>query len=111
MAEQFRCLNCGHIWRLRGSNPEYPQCPQCRKRRVIDNRVFDQTVTDLVRLLRNIGSADPLEIINQAYYHADEATKATIHDPILAGKAVSEMVKEALSRLGLPKPHKRSTLS
>lgn len=104
MAEQLHCLNCGHTWRPRGNNPEHPQCPKCRKRSVINNRVFDQSVTDLVRLLRNIGRTDPLEEINQTYYHVDEYTKANIHDPILAGKAVSEMMREALVRLGLPKP-------
>ena len=106
MPEQFRCLNCGHTWRSRGNNPEYPQCPQCRKRRVIDNSVFDRAVTDLVRLLRNIGRTDPLEELNRAYYNADEVVRATIHDPVLGGKAVSEIVREALGRLGLPKPPK-----
>jgi len=32
--------------------------------------------------------------------------RATIHDPLLVGKAVSEIVRKALGRLGLPKPPK-----
>jgi hypothetical protein len=104
--KEFRCLNCGHTWKARGNNPTSPQCPQCRKRSVIDNNIFDKAVTDFVRLLRNIGKADPLEELNRAYYCADEIASSNVRDPILVGKAISEIVKEALDRLGLPKPSK-----
>ena len=110
MSEQLRCLNCGHVWRSRGGDPDDLQCPKCRKRRAIMNSIFDRTVTEVVRILRNFGRNDPLEELNQAYYHADVVLRASIHDPVLSGKALAEIVREALGRLGLQQPPESSLL-
>jgi hypothetical protein len=103
MAEQLRCLNCGHIWRTRSANPTSAQCPECRRHRVIDNEAFERAVIDLVHLLRKLPS-DPLGEFSRALDHAREIVSETFPDPVLAGQAAFEIVREALGRLGFPRP-------
>ena len=102
MPEQFRCLGCGHSWKIRGDNLSYPQCPQCRRHRVVDNEVFEKAVIDLVRLLRSAGQYEPLEEFTQALDHARKIVGSTFPDPFLTGQAAFEVVREALRRLGFP---------
>lgn len=102
MPEQLHCLNCSHTWRLRGENPISTQCPRCRRHRMINNQVFEKAVVDLVHLLRR-PSADPLAEFTRALDHAREIIDTIIPDPILAGQAAFEVVREALGRLGFPR--------
>lgn len=108
MPEQLRCLNCGHTWRLRGENLTKIQCPRCRRHRVLDNQVFETAVIDLVHLLRK-PSKDPLADFAQALDHAKEIIEETIVKPLLAGQAAFELMREALGRLGFPRPSKISS--
>jgi len=108
MPEQLRCLNCGHTWRPRGRNLTKIQCPSCRRHRVLDNQVFETAVIDLVHLLRR-PSKDPLADFSQALDHAKEMIDGTIVEPSLAGQAAFELMREALGRLGFPRPSKTST--
>lgn len=104
MSEQMRCLNCGHTWKTRGNNFAATQCPQCRRHRLVDNQVFERAAIELVRLLRNPGETDPLEEFSRALDHAHEIVEKTFPSPVLAGQAAFEVTREALERLGFPRP-------
>ena len=104
MVERFRCLICGHTWKARGGNPASTQCPQCRRHRFIDDAVFDQAVTDLVHFFRKMPPEDPLAEFSTGLDRAREIIWETFPDPLLAGQAAFEVVREALARLGFPRP-------
>ena len=105
MVERFRCLTCGHVWKPRGDNPASTQCPQCRRHRIIDDGIFQSQVDTVVRFLRApFQGEDPLQRFSTAMDNARDTVQVTFPDPFLAAQVASEVLREALARLGFPRP-------
>ena len=65
--------------------------------------MFQRHVDTLVTLLR-IPPQDPLAQFSGALDKARELIQMTFPDPFLATQIASEVVREALARLGFPRP-------
>ena len=70
----------------------------------MDDAIFEQAVVDLVRFFRRIPPEDPLAQFSAGLDRAREIILVTLPDPFLAGQAAFEVVREALARLGFPRP-------
>jgi hypothetical protein len=70
----------------------------------MDDDIFEQAVVDLVRFFRRIPPEDPLDQLSSGLDRARQIILATIPDPFLAAQAAFEVVREALARLGFPRP-------
>ena len=105
MPEQIRCLNCGHTWRTRGTDSVSSQCPRCRRHRIIDSQIFEEAVIQIVHLLRKPPEG-PLAEFSHVLDRARAIIQTTLPDPVLGGQAAFEVVREALGRLGFPRPLK-----